>query len=415
MKGTWLFTLLGSLFIIPSVIQTATASRSLSPGFLVATIVVSCLIYISTRVKLIKLPNPSIQVKVILLLSFVMQITWFLLSEPASIDFDKLLLSIPLLFSLLFCAQALGILLIKISDKVNLADLCTGYVSIFILLGISSLIWRVFPGLPVGNKQVVFFSEPSHYVFALTPFLLNSLCLSSRIKIVNFYQISCLFILSILLESVSLTVVVLFSLLAWFVMRYKSAETKLKSQEFALVILFAIFIFSVLFLISQNQYFLVRLNFFNVDLRDVKSHSSNISLLMGYQEAFLNLIKSHFLGVGFQQMGISDPTGDFANLIYAANGAYTNRYEGTILASKIISEFGLAGIFLIVAYVLYCLKIVFACQTNNFSSIQRFSIGLVISLVPYLFVRGGGYFSGSVLISLTGLLVLSHQKNLNLI
>jgi len=316
-----------------------------------------------------------------------------------------------LILSLILCAQALATLLINISNKVDLAECSTNYINIFLLLGVSSLSGLTIPGLFPGTKQVVLFSEPSHYAIALTPLLFTSLCISSRLKIFNFIQVICLIVLCFFLESVTLAAIVLLASLAHYVMQYKQASERILRRNFASTIILVILGIATIYLVTQNQYFLERLNFINIDLDDTASLSSNVSLAMGYQEAYLNLLKSHFLGLGFQQMGICLPTGSFANAIHIVNGGYTNRYDGSILASKIVSEFGLAGVFLIVAYLSYCLKIIRTSSSNNLSSVQRLSIGLIISLVPYLFVRGGGYFGGPVLISLAGLLVFEYKEN----
>ena len=409
--GAGLIILVASLFAVPAVIQGATSSTSSSPGFLLVAISTCTLIGIFNRAKLLKLPYLSRQLKVILLALFITQSFRFILADPSSIDFQKIFFSFPLVAALLFCAQAFATLLYKIYHNLKLADFSTNYVFAFILLGICGLLGVRIPGLFLGFKQVVLFSEPSHYVIALTPLLVTSLVLSNRLNKVNIIQIACLLALSFLLQSVTLISVVVFSVLAHFAIHYKPAKVRFSLAWLVSAIILAIFSISIVFLVSQNQYFLQRLNFFNVDPADSSSVSSNISLLMGYQEAYLNLLRTDFLGLGFQQMGILDPTGVFADAVYTANADYTNRYDGSILASKIVSEFGLVGIFLIASYLLYCLKIIRASRANNVSAIQLFSIGLVLSPIPYLFIRGGGYFGGTVLIGLAGLLVLGCKED----
>lgn len=406
MQFSWLIVLIGSLFIIPAVVQGATASTSSSPGFLLAAIAVVCLILVFTRAKLIKLPHTNLLIKAILLLGFFTQIIRLILAEPSTMDLGKIFYSFPLILALFLSAQALATLVVKSSHKVDFANLSTAYVSIFILLGIFSFFAIRIPSLFSGSKQVVFFSEPSHYVMALTPLLITSLCVSRSPKVINIIQITFLIVLSFLLESVTLAAAILFSLLVCFVMYYNTPAAGISYKRVASLICIGIIGSLIGIFISRNNYFMARLNFVNINITDSSSISSNISLLMGYEEAYLNLLRSSFTGLGFQQMGILEPSGNFANAIASTYGEYINRFDGSILASKIISEFGFAGILLIATYLLFCFKIILASGSKNLSQMQRFSIGLIVSLVPYLFFRGGGYFSGSVVISLAGFFAL---------
>jgi ribose/xylose/arabinose/galactoside ABC-type transport system permease subunit len=87
-----------------------------------------------------------------------------------------------------------------------------------------------------------------------------------------------------------------------------------------------------------------------------------------------------------------------------------NRKDGSFLAAKMISEFGVLAILLITYYFVTLVK------RFNFYSIQnsmqeinkknRMLCSIALSLMLEIFVRGGDYFSSQILIGVSSYLLL---------
>jgi hypothetical protein len=80
--------------------------------------------------------------------------------------------------------------------------------------------------------------------------------------------------------------------------------------------------------------------------------------LSGYERAYLTFFDSYLLGVGFQQMGIIGPLGEFqVAIMHLTNGYTMNTLDGGSLFSKLTTEFGIFGIFAVLAYVAKAIRV----------------------------------------------------------
>ena len=136
---------------------------------------------------------------------------------------------------------------------------------------------------------------------------------------------------------------------------------------------------------------------------------SVLIFLSGYERAYLTLLDSYFVGVGFQQMGIIGPLGEFQKIIMQITMDGTmNTMDGGTLFSKLVTEFGILGIIVILAYVIKFIG-VFGVRNillpGDFKMIF-YSVSF-LSCAVLIFVRAVNYFSPSTFLFLIALIGLS--------
>ena len=296
----------------------------------------------------------------------------------------------------------------KIESKIILRSChCVFYFMVF--LGFLHIFTSYSIGKSLGYKhgQPMFpFLEPSHYALYLGAFLLiysitNNSWSRRLIALAAVTSISLLIPSTTLLTFVVITSLVLISTL----------RTKAVFFAFPAIIIFASFGMNK---IMSNEYFTGRLT--------LSSESSNMTALVylqGLQDAQNSLIRTNGFGLGLQMLGTQPPS-IYASMIAKITGNVNieqNRDDGGFLAAKVVAELGYFGIYLMIAYILYCFKCVRSVRKillNNQlreNSMLLISYGIIISFSVELFVRSIGYFSPQVFIFLiAAFYLLNHKK-----
>jgi hypothetical protein len=138
----------------------------------------------------------------------------------------------------------------------------------------------------------------------------------------------------------------------------------------------------------------------------LNSDSSNLTALVymqGWQELWAALVETNGIGLGFQMNGTQIPT-DIAEKIRSIAGIYKNRQDGAFLSSKLISEFGVVGILIVLLFMKYIItSFVFLKRESNKTNKNIklvFCHGVVFSFSIELFFRSTGYFTSSLVILL---------------
>jgi len=152
-------------------------------------------------------------------------------------------------------------------------------------------------------------------------------------------------------------------------------------------------------------YFLARLDFSNPNL-------SLMSFLTGWERAFLNLKDSVGIGVGFQQFGFvrSESEIEIFEVFFSIGAADLNLYDGSFIASKLISEFGILAVIVLVAYLVYFVKSVrwlHEVSINGGETVDCRKVFFLACFVMFfidLFIRGGGYFTSSSFLFIASLM-----------
>ncbi len=241
--------------------------------------------------------------------------------------------------------------------------------------GLTSTVLR----LGGGDKTMFFAAEPSHFAITFLPFLFYKVFRDRA----PWHLVVALFI-AVFIKN--LTIISGVVLLAVFYFRRKKLMLLLVLGACALLV------------IMPSEY-----SMYVTDRLALSSDSENLSTLVflsGYERAYETLVTGHLLGVGFQQMGFVGPQGQFiATISEITRGNDLNLYDGGTLASKIIVEFGVPGMMVLLVYLLR-LRMHMLSRIEELLPATLFFTSIEITFACYLFVRGMGYMSATVLLLL---------------
>ena len=146
---------------------------------------------------------------------------------------------------------------------------------------------------------------------------------------------------------------------------------------------------------------------------------SSLVWLNGWSQAFQSLTGTNGFGLGFNQMGCGmySEVGIYTPLIQEAwSGDMLNSEDGSLLAAKLIAEFGFLGIVIVAIFTWQSVTVLFkfirshAVNRNSESQFSLMRATGAISLLVYLFVRSGPYFQLPVILAIS--LLLFSKNNL---
>jgi hypothetical protein len=204
--------------------------------------------------------------------------------------------------------------------------------------------------------------------------------------------------LSLIIALISQNLIIIVSTLIIFSFLYRK-------KLFFLILVVAI----GLFFLQKSEYFSSRLN--------ISQDNDNISVLayiQGWDFAYNHSINSNFFGIGFQQLGFTPIETDTSIKIETLIEGKLNDKDGSFDASKIISEFGLFGIVILIFYFKLLIKSLKILSTDKIvcknSSILVFCCCSVFSFFIEIFIRGVGYFSPTFFIFITSVLYIINKK-----
>ena len=251
-----------------------------------------------------------------------------------------------------------------------------------------------------GSKSVGLYIEPSHLAIYIMPFFVYAfLCGMNK-----FFLLLCVSIVAFLGYSSTFFVIVFLTLSVIYSSHIKSFVWY---GFIALII--------ILVVLSNNilmQYFAPTIDrSFGVLDSNYAIDSQSLSSLVwlnGWSQAFETFKATLGIGLGFNSMGEGEfqYIGKYSFYLLTGSGNVLNYNDGSFLASKIISEFGILGVLLIMNTVIRCWRSIksYIAYTKDFQSHTDISIHAqraagAISLFVLLFVRGMGYFVMPVFLS----------------
>lgn len=257
------------------------------------------------------------------------------------------------------------------------------------VVGILGVLLPLSPGKYAFLNSPVFpFSEPSHFSLAYSPFLCAALLFQTR-KI-RFLILSISIGLSLSIPN--LTLLIISILIAAITLSLKQ------------LLIGALFLTPLIFLsMSQTQelfeYFSSRIG------TGSDMNLSRLAYIQGWEIVSSAIIFSNGLGVGYQNLGI-EPPGESTLLIQTISNSALNRSDGGFVLAKFGGEFGIIGVGLV------CLAS-FVSIISGIRLREALKDGKILhnatSLVPLcftymasveFFIRGTGYFSPTLFISL---------------
>ena len=241
--------------------------------------------------------------------------------------------------------------------------------------------------------------EPSHVAMYLIPFIAYRLLMSAR----DF--LSWITIVVILLATPSSTFLIgLVGInVLWLIKNQPWSHSAGKLQ-----MLFIVVIILIMVLLADTTETLNRLIGIFGSTQTVETiNLSSMVWLNGWSQAYEHFIATRGLGVGFNQMGCGhfQSVGRYSSFMLSTVGTVLNFNDGSFMAAKLISEFGLFGFLLIVIFVYLSVKAIFSLKMVS-DDFHNHSITLAravggMCLISLLFVRSAGYFQLPVILTIS--------------
>jgi len=314
-----------------------------------------------------------------------------------------------LLAFLLICIMVLsaGMLSLEIKKlKPSTMFVILKTLSFFVIAaGIFSLFEKVtILGYAQYAKSIFPFSEPSHFALSVGGLLFaTGLYFSTQVRI---YLIIIVGLMGVFYPSLILLLIALAMIFLYFVSNF------IKLLPVVLIVLLSMFY--IINFTDMATYFFDRLTF-----GDSASNLTALVYLQGWEDMCISLYESYGFGVGFQNMGILPP-GEYGEMIYRLAGEFKNRNDGGFLAAKIVGEFGILGIGLIIVYlfkffrsIVYIINFTKAYDVNkkqasiNYPIASIFGHSIIIMFFLEMFGRGYGYFSTGVFLFFVAIFLTS--------
>lgn len=285
-------------------------------------------------------------------------------------------------------------------SRLNLPSLKTLQVFAKVFLGIHLLILLIYKGMGV----LYIYPEPSHLGLAVIPwFTLLFLSVNSLEKKLVF---GLLILFAVLSKNTTLVVFMLMALI-WV------------RPPLYLIVAMVIYI-----LFFNEQQLIERLSFnkaifpcFTVVFESADSYlpgcpvfvsTSTLVWLKGWHLAYLNLIETVGLGIGFQQLGYSGAYSMISESLRSGTigNVDLNIHDGGSLAAKMVSEMGLLG----VLFLIYGL-VTFVLYLRRVSQWNYFWIAAFVGGLFELYIRGYGYFTLNFVAYIASISFFSNQMN----
>jgi hypothetical protein len=131
-------------------------------------------------------------------------------------------------------------------------------------------------------------------------------------------------------------------------------------------------------------------------------NTSSLVYLQGWQDAWVNIVRTHGLGLGFNMMGCHPLPDVPARTILALEGLEElNAQDGSILFGKIVSEAGVGGIVFYSAIIWWWVRLekrIRAAEDGAGRLAASTQAALIFCFVTSSFIRSVGYFSGGMLL-----------------
>lgn len=363
---------------LPSALFLLADTSSLAAGAVLAALLA---IGVALPMRQEFLPLQKSNLILALLCSSIIMIHLIFASAIWSISLGRTLISLAASLILFFGATTLSISFLGLNHHV-VKQVCWIIFCLMIFLLIASLL-NFYPSTIFGMNKVVFpFSEPSHFALAFVPFLMFVCVTSSGWR--SFGLLCAGVVLAYWVQNLTMMVGCL-----------------LVALICARLVFLPILLITVLTvgLMLDLTYFTERLNF--------TGETSNLSALVylqGWELVKESMELTSNWGLGFQQLGLQPTSVPTAETIYQISGSELNQIDGGFLLAKFVSEFGVLGILVVGGLSLFigtvAIKLRSIANGRYATSAEIFSCCVIVSFLLEIYVRGVGYYSGTVLLFL---------------
>jgi hypothetical protein len=267
-------------------------------------------------------------------------------------------------------------------------------------------------GFGAFPKAIFPFAEPGHFVLGTSAILLSAAMFAKLI--LQLFFVGTVFFLG--LSSPSLLLVCLSFLMAVMVAIRRGQRGSRLARIFLLMVVFAPTAF---FLKTDSEYFFDRLAVLNTE------NISSLVYLQGFEIARDALKDSMFFGLGFEHIPSNARLGSVADQIYLFNGEDKNRHGAGFLGARLVAEFGVLGVILLIAYFQYLYRSAATLlrgadfQSSSTKKTYRlfntdpavlFSHASIVAFSIEMFLRGESFFSTGTYFFLVALFILKASQ-----
>lgn len=334
-------------------------------------IIITLIIFIVIIQRLPIILNLSFLYISIFILLFILFISIYSYLCVSGFDILRFYLSFILLILFLISAFIFSTYILKLSNfSFKKAFNFLFYIVLFDGL-LSTLIYLI----NRNEKSLLIFKEPSHFALVFLPLLLSKILIDKQNNHQNIFIVLSFFI-AFGLENLTLLIGLLIILL--ILLNGKN------------IILFFI-LFTIIFILNIENfaYFTSR-----IDLSQDNTNLSTLVFLSGWERAYLNVINTNGIGIGFQQLGTIGQNGYYQDVLAQLGMGGLNLNDGGSTASKLISELGVFGLIILFVYLIYFVKYFFDLKKNiQNNSKYIFFKSIFVMFFVELFIRGTGYFT----------------------
>lgn len=261
----------------------------------------------------------------------------------------------------------------------------------FILLGVGVLSSvMVVLGLQ-NNKKMFFFTEPSHYALVASTFYAYKISIKKKNVIYGLMLLA----IALSVQNLSLIIGVALAIIINFL--------RLRTLLLIPVIIVPIYTIAINMISDERlEYYSQRL-----DISENSNNTSTLTLLSGYEQAYLALKDTYGFGYGLQRMGYPNDRGLFVDTIGMLRGGNkeSNLHDGGLFVSKLTVEFGIFGL----VFFLYVMMLGIKGTKKLNVKLNFFSITLIMSSM-YFLLRGSGYFTPSAILIFWSIVALKRYK-----
>lgn len=371
-----LYLALFLILFLPEGLVVNTGEDSVSVGFFIACIFAIMLIYRGEGLNIIIKQNFKkfyLGFVAIVFLNLVIAIF-----VNSNFNFIRFFLSILLVSVEFFTAFLFAVRILQMEPKSLNNYLKNIGLSLLFLAPLVLFIWKF---RPPEAKEMLFFTEPSHYSVVASPFFIYFIISSHKFKSILF----------------SITLLIVASLIENFtlILPIAIAIFILDRKIFIVLALLAIVVLPILGP-SFMEYVAQR---YSGVVEGDGSNISSLVYLQGWDYVFASIKSFYGLGIGFQQLGEIRIESD-AQDILEYMGYPLNQNDGSFLFSKFFVEFGwlaLIIVFLILKQIFILTNRIPKYRKEN-DIVRIFISTTYLSFLIPLFVRNSSYFNASIFI-----------------
>lgn len=241
-----------------------------------------------------------------------------------------------------------------------------------------------------SGKYSGIFTEPSHLAISIFPGLISLSILVNGMK-KNFYII--FYLLFFFIFSFSSTLVV-YSVIIFSILFFSKHKISLISMIVSFIMIFLVLSLFLSYSAEFDERIQSLLTLLRGGFYGDLSLSSTI-YLRGWNTAIYDLFSSYGIGLGFNGLGCHENYDDTLSIFLKQRGYeyfLLNIEDGSFLASKIISEFGLLSLF-IFYFILKNLKKFYLLNLRTKDDYNKFCLIIFLFLLILLITRSVAYFA----------------------